>query len=557
MPQVLVNPDSGLAETYPADIAAQKLQEGYHVPLHDTKGNSFSATREDASNLVASGEMRQPTETELNTWIEKGRFSTPLEQGKAFVRGTLKGIAGPLAPAAEHELLGTPYEEIQKNQKYNPGTTLGGEALGMGIGAAALPMASVAGIASKAGEAMAGGIALEGTFGNIAKTFVKGAVENELFAASHQIDESLLGNTKDTSENFLANMTMNAALGGGLSVAFRPISKALSGSIDSAALSAYDIFGKEMSPELTGAAKSISDAVGLFSFLKHPGATIAYKVGKTALNQIKEQFSEHFPGKEALLDAFLRVADSSRDISEKILENSGGLFGSGVSRILEENKKDEGLHELNSKVMDFSLNPEGLLDHSTNALGNIPEHMPGLTAAITETMGRAISYLNDQRPKMDKQAPLDMEKEPNVVQKAEFNRKAEIVNNPMAIFNRIKEGTLVPQHIEALATVYPSIYRQMQGAIQTKMVDFLSEHKPYEIPYQTRLAMSHFLGQNLDSSMTQPAIMNNQIALQSTAAQQSKKEAAQIKPSKSGMGKMKFVSGERTKFEQSQSRSKA
>lgn len=226
MNQVIVNPQSGLAESHDPAAASELLQRGYHLPLHDDQGNAFSAPHAQASELINTGQYRQPSPEELGSWLEHAHYNSPQQKALAFIEGGTRGVSGPLAPILEEQFLGVPKEEQLKRKEYNPGTALSGEVASMaaatmmtsgffGAAKAGAGIPFLPNLISKAATAATEGIAVEGTFGNIAKHAATAAIEGGLFAAQNEITENVLGDTNNLSQHVLADVGLSALLAGG------------------------------------------------------------------------------------------------------------------------------------------------------------------------------------------------------------------------------------------------------------------------------------------------------------------------------------------------------
>jgi len=76
------------------------------------------------------------------------------------------------------------------------------------------------------------------------------------------------------------------------------------------------------------------------------------------------------------------------------------------------------------------------------------------------------------------------------------------------ILKHIQDGTITPEDIKTFSTIYPSLQKDFSQKIVNKMIE--SESKKINIPFKTRLGLSLFLGQPLESSVKQQNIMANQ-----------------------------------------------
>ncbi len=80
------------------------------------------------------------------------------QQGIAALEGLAKGVAGPLATAAEVKGLGVDPEDIKLREEANPITHYGSEAAGLGLGALAGTEATQAGLLGKLGAGVSEGM---------------------------------------------------------------------------------------------------------------------------------------------------------------------------------------------------------------------------------------------------------------------------------------------------------------------------------------------------------------------------------------------------------------
>ena len=159
---------------------------------------------------------------------------------------------------------------------------------------------------------------------------------------------------------------------------------------------------------------------------------------------------------------------------------------------------------LEKKLKEVQENPEKLQDLTGNLGSAMPEH----ATSISETTARCIMYLNSLKPSEDKAAPLDAKPVINNVQKAEYNNALDIAQQPLILINKIKNGSITPKDVKALASMYPALYSGMTNKIMTDMNNHLA--KGHTIPYKTKIGLSIFTGQPLDSSMSPMSIISAQ-----------------------------------------------
>ncbi len=160
--------------------------------------------------------------------------------------------------------------------------------------------------------------------------------------------------------------------------------------------------------------------------------------------------------------------------------------------------------------------------------------VPEYAQAFSATSARAVQYLSTLKPDTTPKNPLDTKLPPSNFQKATYNRALDIAQQPLNVLARIKQGTLTPQDMTTLKTIYPSVYQNLSNKIMTHVVD--TANKGETIPYATRLQLSMFLGQPLDSTMTQPAIATMQARAQAQQQQAATPQAPASGPKRSTAG---------------------
>lgn len=135
---------------------------------------------------------------------------------------------------------------------------------------------------------------------------------------------------------------------------------------------------------------------------------------------------------------------------------------------------------------------------------DLHEHAPQTAQAMAVTSARAVSFLASKLPPVIQPGPLEEPLPPTKTQIATFHRYQEAVQNPLGVLRQAQAGTLTPEAIEALQTVYPALYAKIQGQI----VGHLAKGKT--IPYRQKLMFSMLMGKDLDGTLSGMAIARNQ-----------------------------------------------
>lgn len=204
--------------------------------------------------------------------------------------------------------------------------------------------------------------------------------------------------------------------------------------------------------------------------------------------------------------------------------------------------------KLEKRLTEARQNPSKLLNEDDKLM----HYMPGSSLAIKETVGRTSSYLDKLRPDTSRKAPLDPEPVVSSTRKSEYENAMDIANQPAFILVKIKEGTLTAKDIQHLDALYPALAQSMRKELMEQVIDQVSKNKL--IPYKTRVSISMFLNQPMDSTMTPSAFQNIQAPMSpKSGAQQPEMPSAPPKrgrPSAPALQKMPglYQTGEQSKL---------
>lgn len=180
--------------------------------------------------------------------------------------------------------------------------------------------------------------------------------------------------------------------------------------------------------------------------------------------------------------------------------------------------------KLKDFLSDVEANPEKLLDVS----GNIGHYQPDQAAGIGAMAATATQYLNSIKPKSQQASPLDEVTPPSKPQMAGWNRQLEIAEHPSLVLRHIKDGTLLPQDLDTVKTIYPGLHQSMVEQATNALIEAKTKNK--EIPHKQKQALSQLLGQPLSFTQTPQAM---QAIIHSAAPQQAQNQKkAQSGPKK-------------------------
>lgn len=267
-------------------------------------------------------------------------------------------------------------------------------------------------------------------------------------------------------------------------------------------------------------------AIGLASWITGHGAATSIISSILGPNLLRE-------GEDAIKLGLLKYLGNGQHISaegfkgmiqyidsmvkgENALTNSvKNLFKAGKVVLPEKLlPSEEKRNKLNKKLDSLRQDNSPLLDVG----GTITAYLPDHGGAMGSTANNAVQYLQSIKPQMQKMSPLDAKPVISDIQKAQYERTLDIAEQPLVVLNHIKEGSLTPQDVVSLNTMYPSLYNRMKSKITNEIIS--AEARNEIIPYKTKMSLSMFLAHPLDSTLTPTGIQNNQMAFMPQAQPQ-------------------------------------
>lgn len=156
-------------------------------------------------------------------------------------------------------------------------------------------------------------------------------------------------------------------------------------------------------------------------------------------------------------------------------------------------------------------NPQGFADRLAQHTEPIRAVSPELAGSYTETATRAMAFLAG---KMPERLPANDPINPNAqrtlttTDAIKFNRSVEAVTDPKAVMEEMSRGIVIPEHVEAIRAVYPSLFRQMQVAALEQVATAAAKGKP--ISFNARLRLGVVMDAPTDASLTVSGIQFRQ-----------------------------------------------
>jgi len=157
--------------------------------------------------------------------------------------------------------------------------------------------------------------------------------------------------------------------------------------------------------------------------------------------------------------------------------------------------------KLDKQIQKYQKHPDMLMQMSQGDAGHyMPEHQEALTQSIMTQ----VQYLQSLKPQPYQPSPLDRPIDPTPGEVARYNRALGIANQPAVVLQHVKDGTLQDSDIQDLKAMFPALYSKFATDLTKEMAHRRADDEP--VPYRTRMSLSLFLGQPMDSSMTPASI---------------------------------------------------
>lgn len=157
--------------------------------------------------------------------------------------------------------------------------------------------------------------------------------------------------------------------------------------------------------------------------------------------------------------------------------------------------------EKSNQIRQLAGKPAGeLIDHLSSLHQGLEAHAPNIVPHIQAAAANAISFLNSKLPAGGNELIQDAPPQVSKAHKQAWLDLHKTVDNPVSVLEHVNRGTLNKHHLEALTAVYPDLHQEMVQKIQEQLGNAKAKGK--SLPYQKRVAISKFIGQPLDSTMT-------------------------------------------------------
>jgi hypothetical protein len=225
-----------------------------------------------------------------------------------------------------------------------------------------------------------------------------------------------------------------------------------------------------------------------------------------------------------------QTTKKSLDLIDRIFDTNSSY----QQLIQDKNKRSDNVDDEMNKIKKYAYNPEVLADNLTHSTKELNQVAPNISDQVNLSTNSAMAFLASKLPHNTNSQlnPFDKGYKPSQTEITKFENYRRIVKDPLHALEQVKNRTISPETIETLNTVFPKLYQEMKTSMLDKY--FQQKAKGIHVPYQTKQAISMFLGEPVDSSLFPQAIIANQITFQP----KNQMDMQQSKPTKGGAEKL-------------------
>lgn len=199
---------------------------------------------------------------------------------------------------------------------------------------------------------------------------------------------------------------------------------------------------------------------------------------------------------------------------------------------MENNEFDEKSGQIRKLA---SMAPEQLVDHLSTLHKDMNGAAPNILPHVHSTAINAIQFLNSKIPQGSGGLVQDVPRGTSKSDQERWLSLHDVVNNPLSVMGHIEKNSLTPSHVEALKTVYPGLHQEMVQKMSERLG--VMKMNKEEMPYKKRVQLGLFMGEPLDSTMTQP-VMQTILMANAPKGKPQQVAGAQKKPSQATANSM-------------------
>lgn len=259
-------------------------------------------------------------------------------------------------------------------------------------------------------------------------------------------------------------------------------------------------------------------------FLEGPLSNAAVPAG-VKLHQFIDS-SDSIDHADQKLETLMAIEKAQKKADQQMNQAVKGIFSDNVPRetidhFADKSHKElaEGYDKLKGQINQMINQPEMLMNQLANSTKGMTA-APNVVSALNMTAVRAMQFLAQKLNAESPQNPLPLDPQfvPSRPQINSLIKTLQFINQPWDAVKEISNGQVSQEAKDVLNNVHPELYNDLKAQVMNVISEMKGKDK--NIPMSKRLALSYFLDQPLDSTMTQQAIASNQMVFMNPQATQ-------------------------------------
>jgi hypothetical protein len=202
------------------------------------------------------------------------------------------------------------------------------------------------------------------------------------------------------------------------------------------------------------------------------------------------------------LASYGAVEQAAARVDRQITRGVDNIFGEGRAAATTREKLMGGDHEARALAVAKAVTGSG--DHVAavqSAISPIAAHAPNTAGAFTRAAIRVTTYLAHLIPQREAKPSLTPHLEKvdwSDSERAKFTRAVDIAHDPISILGSLEDGSITPDQVSAMRSMYPELYAQMCDELANKLAA-----QKTALPAGKRMALAQFLG---DPALAGPSL---------------------------------------------------
>jgi len=187
----------------------------------------------------------------------------------------------------------------------------------------------------------------------------------------------------------------------------------------------------------------------------------------------------------------------------------------------------EKYKKLKKDIQEINTNPQSLYVRLDAMLPDV-EGDQTINQELAQTMANIVGFLNGKLPENTSTSQLlfNNDQVPPMNQILKFMRYVEVLNDPNKVLQLVAAGQLMPEHLEALKTVFPRLH---QAQIEAVLEGLTNQGLPLKLNLGQRQSLGRFLDTATDRMFSTEFVKNTQDAYGAAREAQSKNKGMNIK----------------------------